>query len=189
MAKIPFSIDYRPQIESGEYKVENRDGDIVTILEWDIFIHGMAHMILIRYNEKYEFVNYNGRVNRTGQDCNLDLFIITPEPELTEFEDRVKQLMGCYPNATRENKGSLIYEVRKAAAELLELAKKELCESGEVADWYAKGKAEALKDLPRWKKSNGKEQFDERLVVLTTDNCLLCDDFAGEGEYYISFSD
>lgn len=170
--RIPFDIKFRPQIESGEYKVENRDGDIVTILEWDIFIHGMAHMILIRYNEKYEFVNYNGRVNRTGQDCNLDLFIVTPEPELTEFEDRVKQLMGSYPTVTKENKGSLNYEVRKVAAELLDLAREEIMDewskglhdtqnrSGKAYNdgynlgfeiGYKQGKVEVFKDLPKWR--------------------------------------
>ena len=35
MAKIPFDIKYRPQIESGEYKVETRDGKPVRIICWD----------------------------------------------------------------------------------------------------------------------------------------------------------
>ena len=35
MAKISFDIKYRPQIESGEYKVETRDGKPVRIICWD----------------------------------------------------------------------------------------------------------------------------------------------------------
>lgn len=34
MAKISFDIKYRPQIESGEYRVENMAGFPVTILDW-----------------------------------------------------------------------------------------------------------------------------------------------------------
>ena len=102
-----------------------------------------------------------GRYKGEG-DSDYDLFLIAPEPELSEFEERVRQLIGSYPCATKENKGLLIYEVRKAASELLELAKKELQEEvihdywKQAADRCAQakeeGKAEALKDLPRWKK-------------------------------------
>ena len=33
--KIPFDMKYRPQIESGEYKVETRNGKSVRIICWD----------------------------------------------------------------------------------------------------------------------------------------------------------
>ena len=35
MAKIPFNIKYRPQIESGEMKVVTRRGEPVEIVYWD----------------------------------------------------------------------------------------------------------------------------------------------------------
>ena len=35
MAKIPFDIKYRPQIESGEYKVETGDKKRVRIICWN----------------------------------------------------------------------------------------------------------------------------------------------------------
>ena len=35
MAKIPFNVKFKPQIESGEYKVETRDGRPVRIICWD----------------------------------------------------------------------------------------------------------------------------------------------------------
>lgn len=69
----------------------------------------------------------------TAELC-ADHFVVTPEPELTEFEDRVKQLMGSYPTATKENKGSLNYEVRKAAAELLFLAREQFVKDGYVIE-------------------------------------------------------
>lgn len=36
MAKIPFDIKYKPQIESGEYKVYHSNGNTVRILAWDL---------------------------------------------------------------------------------------------------------------------------------------------------------
>lgn len=155
MAKIPFDIKFRPQIESGEYKVETRDGQSVSILAFDIHFRGMSHMILAEYNECYDYWPFNGRYNKTSPDCNLDLFLITPEPELSEFEAKLWEIMkaegspvGPREKFTNDDKKAF----HEYSAELLELAKKELCESGEVTDWYAKGKAEALKDLPRWVK-------------------------------------
>lgn len=33
MAKIPFDVKYRPQIESGEYRIETKDGRLVEIVK------------------------------------------------------------------------------------------------------------------------------------------------------------
>lgn len=148
MARIPFDIKYRPQIESGEYTVENRDGVHATILEWDIFIHGMAHMMLIRYDDKYEFVHSNGRINRTGQDCNLDLFIVTPEEELTEFEKAIKDMIKPYAawpdDIFKEESAKLLFLARK------QLIEEQYTSDPKKTDLYKLGKAAALKDLPRW---------------------------------------
>ena len=36
MTKIPFSIAYRPQVESGEYKVVTREDCPIDIIKWDL---------------------------------------------------------------------------------------------------------------------------------------------------------
>ena len=95
MAKIPFDIKYRPQIESGEYKVESRDGRPVRIICWDkkdypdireshtpiIYLLlskcGCEHVMCCDFNGMYP--------DGLKRDC--DLFIITPEPEMKESED------------------------------------------------------------------------------------------------------
>ncbi len=142
--KIPFTLD--AWLKDKSQKVETRSGKNVRIICWDKT--GVPIVALV--GDADDIVTYN-RDGTIGQQLQLpsDLFIITPEPELTEFEEKVKQLIGSYPCANKENKGSLLYEVRKAAAELFALAKKELCERGETKDRYAEGKAEALKDLPK----------------------------------------
>lgn len=50
MTKIPFNIKYRPQIESGEYKVVTREGCPVEIRIWDL--KGDFPVVGIYYDEK-----------------------------------------------------------------------------------------------------------------------------------------
>jgi len=150
--KIPFDIAYRSFIESGEYKVETRDGRPARIICWDRKSeYGFSLIVLIECesSENPDVFSVTGKY-RTDRDSDEDLFIITPEPELTEFEEKVKQLIGHYPVATKENKGSLIYEVRKEAIELLKLAKKEICKDCTVGlDQYWKGREDARKEYEK----------------------------------------
>ena len=148
MAKILFDIKYRPQIESGEYTVENRNGVHVTILEWDIFIHGMAHMMLIRYDDKYEFVHSNGRINRIGQDSNLDLFIVTPEEEFTEWEKSVGLALTDYQLLPRNKDGMInIHDfkefIKERADKLLSIARKQ-AEKDLTLTWEDMAKIDAI---------------------------------------------
>lgn len=89
MAKIAFDIKFRPQIESGEYKVETRDGKPVRIVCWDRWSEdGESIVALINYGTyelTYCFQN-TGKFMNSGKTSKDDLFIIIPEPELTEFE-------------------------------------------------------------------------------------------------------
>ena len=197
--KIPFDIKFRPQIESGEYKVILDCGEEVEILAWDK--SGKYPIVcMVKKEEAIPFrTDNNGIAYHYPEGWNYsDLFIITPEPELSEFEDKVKQLMGCYPNATRENKGSLIYEARKKAAELLELAKNEIYSHESLVEYAKKateeGKAEALKDLPRWRKwengacGNGLG-IPLAIVKRGLNGYELVDALGIRGEQYIMLSD
>ena len=180
--KIPFDIKYRPQVESGEYKVETRDGRSVRIICWDRVAKDNTdadlNICVLVPEENGEAVYYYHQSGKKWvRDEGFDLFLITPEPALTEFEEKVKQLIGTYPVATRENQGSLIYEVRKAATELLELAK-----------------SEALKDLPRWKKwRNGACSIGRGIPLAIVKQGLnsyeLVDALGIPGEQYIMLSD
>lgn len=89
MAKIEFNVKYRPQIESGEYKVETRDGRPVRIICLDRKSEdGRSIVALVNdgtYELCYTFQN-TGRFSSSGKNHIADLFIITPEPELAEDE-------------------------------------------------------------------------------------------------------
>ena len=85
--KIPFDIKYRPQIESGEYKVETRDGMPVRIVCWDKKADDEDCIVaLVTVNgDKERTVHFNcsGRYTPIGHQ---EFIIITPEPELSEDE-------------------------------------------------------------------------------------------------------
>lgn len=162
--KIPFDIKFKPQIESGEYKVETRDGHPARIICWDancytpmVFL-ATEHDDLDDKDKEYPY-SCNNFGRSFSVDSPKDLFIITPEEEMSEF---AKACMALY-NEGRDDGISghkLSNEsVKESASELLTIAKKEIGTTFDKAGEYLRGrndgieygKAEALKDLPRWK--------------------------------------
>ena len=136
---IPFDIKYRPQIESGEYKVQTRCGENVRILDWNI--HG-DHPIVAEIWEEQDgvVIEESIRVDSfTTFGCawanppedklqdNLVLVTEEPEPELTEFEQAIQNMMRPYVNLP-------VDIIRRNASELLDLAKKEIF--NDCTGWY-----------------------------------------------------
>jgi len=168
MAKIPFDIKYRPQIESGEYRVETQAGCPVRIVCWDMACEFPILGLVLLNDEKAEEMAVgftNEGANLLGEPLYDKLFIVTTEEELTEFEKKLWEVL--------KSEGSPIGPIEKFtdsdkdvfhsyAAELLALAREELFANDTVLKEYAQvsreqGKAEALKDLPRWKKDESFE--------------------------------
>lgn len=149
--RIPFNIRYRDKIESGEYKVETRDGKPVRIICWDMDSYN--HIVALVAN----YPNYNGSLSEhifsygmdgrysTPAENAEDLFIITPEPEMSEFEQEVYKMT---TNKVR---------FKEEANKLLDLAKQQLLQSGELMTQEHHEKLmetlreECKKDLPRWR--------------------------------------
>ena len=84
--KIQFDIKYRPQIESGEYKVETEEGSPARIICWDSPINKERPIIAIVFDDQIEQYKADGHYDNDYETSNYDLFIITPEPELSEDE-------------------------------------------------------------------------------------------------------
>ena len=171
--RIPFDIKYRPQIESGEYKVELRDGRSVKIIYWEA--KGPAPIIGLFMtddgSETTTEAHSNGRwSDDENYESDYDLFIITPEEEMTEFEKAVGLVFTDAQLIPRDKDGiANIHDInefiKKKAAELLAIAKKELQSEidAEIEKAYktqdnvvfrkglVQGVANTLKDLPRWK--------------------------------------
>lgn len=155
--KIPFNIKYRPQIESGEYKVETRDGRPAKVIYWDAKADDGACIIALipGYGGEEAYQHFpNGKAfssKSSDEDC-ADLFIITPESELTEFEQELINFFNERNTILPDKDG--VYNkhdcnelLHKSANKLLELAKKEICkECSANLEGYIKGRTAANKD-------------------------------------------
>lgn len=90
--KIPFDIKFRPQIESGEYKVETRDGRLVRIICWDRVAKentddDLNICVLVPEHNGEAVYYYHQSGKKWVSDKRFDLFIITPESEfVTSFQ-------------------------------------------------------------------------------------------------------
>lgn len=159
--RIPFDIKFRPQIESGEYKVVTRDNTPVRIICWDAK-NPQPIVGLVYDNDTMcdivELFCGNGKYWRLeDKDSAFDLFLLTPEPELTEFEQEVrvcvtKNLTTHIKDGNGGEMSSTVFidddTAKKMAAELLELAKKELCKGCAAnLEGYIKGRQDALKEM------------------------------------------
>ena len=90
MSKIPFSIEYRPLIESGEYKVEigREDPWPARIVCWDLNGDNIIAVVMNPEGREEGLIyTKQGKHNAICPRIDSDLFIIIPEPELTESED------------------------------------------------------------------------------------------------------
>lgn len=169
--RIPFDIKYRPQIESGEYRVETQAGCPVRIVCWDMACELPILGLVLLNDEKAEetAVGFtNEGTNLLGDPLYDKLFIVTPEEELTEFEKAIKRAFICIGCGSVSNG-----IIKDTADELLALARKQLIEEQYTSDprktdLYKLGKAEALKDLPRWKTINKDDNAIVRIPYVGT---------------------
>lgn len=155
--RIPFDIKYRPQIESGEYKVETRDGTPIRIICFDAPIRNYPIIGISDDPESDPFTfTIDGRyIFEPANQDSLDLFIIIPEPELTEFEQELVNFFN-ERNAMLPDKDGVYNKhdcdelLHKSASKLLDLAKKEICKGCTVGlDQYWKGREDARKEYEK----------------------------------------
>ena len=114
--RIPFDIKYRQQIESGEYKVETYDGYPARIICWDSPIDKDRPIIAIVFDNQIEQYKADGRYDNDFDTSNYDLFIVTQEPEMSEFEKAVSKY---------RPQSDTLETIQRIAAELLSLARNE----------------------------------------------------------------
>ena len=175
--KIPFDIKFRPQIESGEYRVETQAGCPVRIVCWDMACELPILGLVLLNDEKAEEMAVgftNEGTNLLGEPLYDKLFIVTPEPELTEFEKKLVKLVEL-SFATCSSKDDLEECVRKHSAELFEFAKDEVYSNDTLVEYANKareeGRNEALKDVPRWRtieEATEKRTYDNDCVTTET---------------------
>ena len=176
MAKINFNIKYRPEIESGKYKVVTSTNKPARIICWDRVANDgqfkdLKLCVLINdeiCGESCYYYHLSGKPwlgNRDG-----DLFIMTDQPELTEFEQELIKIMKeegspIGADTSKYTEGD-IAAMHSYSERLLALARKQLQPEIDAeidkayknadAVQYERGKANALKEL-----YSGKEDFKE----------------------------
>ncbi len=136
MAKIAFDIKYRPQIESGEYKVVTKDNKNVRIISWDMHTTSGDKIVALVTGQGGQFEK-----NRTylpdGRCCSsqhdsTSLFILTDSADLTEFE--MQYATYRYGSQAVEMFGQeQIEAVKKEWAAILAIAREEL--QGDMPHW------------------------------------------------------
>lgn len=159
--KIAFDIKYRPQIESGEYKVVTRKGETVRIERWDGKDDANPIDAFIWHNDEWNgpwHWHSNGLYKTAKSEDDFDLFIVITEPELTEFEQGVRDMIVNALTTTHtvsdgQVTSSVVMDYNTThllAAGLLELAKKEICKGCTVGlDQYWKGLEDARKEAEK----------------------------------------
>lgn len=135
--KIPFDIKYRPQIESGEYKVETRDGRPVRIICWDCNnynpIIALADETVMWNGDKNEYVISYCIDGRYGPaESQDDLFIVTPEEELSVFEEGLNAFLFDFVHTTVDE--DPIKYVKKNSNVLLSFARQQFIKDGYVIE-------------------------------------------------------
>lgn len=157
MAKIPFSINYKPQIESGEYKVVTGDDRPVRIISWDKKLCGDRYEIVALVTtqqgdtETVQLYSTEGILIASSYNEKFKLFIITPETELTEFEKALESFYNHHLQVcTYDNQGTVEDSLHDGASKLLSIAKKELCNRCSTGlNEYWRGRKEAAEEASR----------------------------------------
>lgn len=211
--KVPFNVKYRPKIESGEYKVETRDGRPAKIIYWEAKDCKPIIALIPQHLMKMEVVlrfYADGQFSSNGKKTMCDLFIVTPEEEMSDFEQEVSDIVEyCKKNGENVADGY----AKRHAKSLLILAREQFIKDGYVIEkkafhdavkrvdpkvikevsekWgamkealrieYERGKADALKDIPRWKRfaPNINDTLSEQRICNELENSVLRVDASG----------
>lgn len=170
MARIAFNIKYRPEIESGKYKVVTSTNKPVRIICWDRVskdgqFEDLKLCVLISEDngESCYYYHLSGKPRFGNRDG--DLFILTDEPVLTEFEEELIKIMKeegspIGADTSKYTQGD-IAAMHSYSERLLALARKQLQSEIDAeidkayknsdAVQYRRGRQDALKDAPHWK--------------------------------------
>lgn len=179
--RFKFDMKYRSQIENGEYFVETRDGRPAKIISFEITDSGglpiAAQFRLYNGLPVVYLFDEDGHYNEE-RDSEHDLFVGPKEPELTDFENTVRDQLeeiweGPVPVET----------AKRVASVLLDAARKEI----------GKGK-DMTESALRWRKwANGAcgngEGIPIAIVKRGMNGYELVDALGIPNEEYIFLSD
>lgn len=176
MAKIPFTLE--AWLKDKSQKVETRDGRPARIICTDAKADDDACIIALipgyGGEEAYQFFP-DGRSfssKSSDEDC-ADLFLVTPEPELTEFEKALESFYNHHLQVcTYDNQGTVEDSLHDGASKLIAIARKQLQpeidaeieKAYKTADevQYKKGREDLLQELF---KDSSTEELEKELKI------------------------
>lgn len=184
MGRLQFDVKYRPQIESGEYKVKTKDGKQVRIVSWDKEGFECQEIVALVTNatgtESCNIYTINGFLRSNYYQRNMNLFIITPEEELDVFEEGLNAFLFDFVHTTIDE--DPIKYVKKNSGVLLSFARQKLIKDGYIIEKKAfhdavkKVDPEVMKKVSENIDNTERTEFEGRLVKFYNDsNSLTCD--------------
>ena len=99
MKKIPFDLKFRPEIESGKYKLTSM-GHPVEILKWDRRSRDGSCLVGIIKECEDEYIYAWDKDGKYNGNHDYDLMLFSDEPELNKFEVAVKDAMLAWCDPT-----------------------------------------------------------------------------------------
>lgn len=160
MAKIPFTLE--AWLKDKSQRVETRDGRTVEILSTNCKVRESQPILAqIRGSKNSYTLEYYYKGGK-AEDQNYNLFIVTPDPELTEFEEELATVIGfAISQSVVEPNENTFKFVKNWSERLLDLARKEIEEelkekvlhdywkqaSDQCIQARKEGKLEALKEI------------------------------------------
>lgn len=180
-------------------KVMTRTGESVEIVLTD---WGDPFPILGRIGNSGDPIIWlsDGRSDMDAKLHDNDLFFADEEEELTEFEKAISEFI---QKLTFNGNILPSKDIKGYAKSLLDLARKELQpdidkeldEAYKTRDevvyleGYDRGKQDALKDLPKWKKATKNKEFDKHVLLFQDEESVVLTTELYKGEYYIEEDD
>lgn len=179
MSKIPFDIKYRPQIESGEYTLETRDGNRARIICWDKNGFKCKEIVALvtRSATGVESCNIYTTDGLIPYRENMDLFIVTPEEELNVFEEGLNAFLFDFVHTTVDE--DPIDYVKKNSGVLLSFARQKLIKDGYVIEKKAfydavkKVDPEVMKEVSETIDNIELTEFERRIKDLLAIKCEI----------------
>ncbi len=172
MEKIAFDIKYRPQIESGEYRVVTREDRPVEIKIWDL--KGDFPVVGVYYDEKNNRdtavqVTAEGRCSIKPNDgyCDDFFILIKDQSPLPEFVEDVIDII---------NRLSTIGMTKEAGRKVGE----------RILD---KARQYFEKDLPKWKKAQSFEHSDTINQLVIRHGVMFASSIKEIGDWFLDLSE
>ena len=157
MARIEFNLDY--YLAHLGCKVETREGIPMDFVMRDdattqLVFRNMKDKDLMVYREDGRWYDF------PDEDCT-DLFIVTDDPELTEFENRIAEVLNLAINHTpKKSDEEIVSDTKSLSPKLLSLARKQLIQDGYICE-----KKEYLKPI----KQEWNEEDEKMLQAIILD--------------------